>query len=102
VIRRFDSADKQQGGSKRMAIDIDVLKKKWKKIDTPRRVKAPPNEYSICNWERTPFIDFDDPAIPLWERKKKFLKWIMRQKGMTEQKAKIICARKFYHEERES
>jgi hypothetical protein len=82
-----------------MAIDIKLLKKKWAKMNTPKKLQAP-KEPTINGWYRHPFVDFDDPAIPLWIRKERFMTWIRSKKGMTEQEAMETCARKFYYEER--
>ena len=85
-----------------MAIDIETLKKQWKEIGMPsKRVQAPPLR-ELDRFMRSPSLCFDDEAIPIGERKKRFMKWILNKKGMTERRARIICARFFHREESES
>ena len=45
------------------------------------------------------FIDPNDRSIPLGVRKVSFVKWLMR-KGNDLSTAKLICSRKFWHEDR--
>lgn len=52
------------------------------------------------NKMRSRFIDPNDRSIPLGKRKVAFVKWLMRQ-GNDLPTAKLICSRKFWHEDRE-
>lgn len=49
--------------------------------------------------KRSTFIDPNDRSIPLGKRKVALVKFLMR-KGHSLDEAKLICSRKFYHEER--
>lgn len=42
------------------------------------------------------FIPYDD--LTLGQRKVNFVKWLMKTKKVSLEKAKLICHKKFYHE----
>jgi len=44
-------------------------------------------------------VSFDDRSVPIGIRKMRFVKWLMSKKGVSLDKAKLICYRKFYREE---
>lgn len=44
------------------------------------------------------YISWDDRSVPIGKRKQLFVKWLM-SKGESLKRAKLICYRKFYHEE---
>ena len=50
--------------------------------------------------KKNKFCHPDDRTIPIGKRKVEFVKWLMKQ-GNDRETAKLICSRKFYHEERE-
>ena len=48
------------------------------------------------------YVDFDDTAISLGKRKVAYVKWLMQKRGLSKEKAKLACYRKFRYEETHS
>lgn len=45
------------------------------------------------------FIDFNDTSIPLGKRKVQYVKWLMHKYDYSLEQARLLCGRKFYHEQ---